>query len=123
MNEEATGAAEVPRGARKWGMLCHLIALSGLIGNGIGFILGPLIVWLVKRDDHPFIDEQGKESLNFQITMFIVLFISAILCLFLIGFVFLLVVAVFMAVFPVIGALSASEGKHYRYPFSIRFFK
>ncbi|TFG37500.1 MAG: DUF4870 domain-containing protein, partial [Syntrophobacterales bacterium] len=48
----------VDRGAQKWAAICHLSALIGLLGNGIGFFLAPLIVWLVKRQDNPFIDEQ-----------------------------------------------------------------
>jgi len=51
-------------------MVCHLAALVGLLGNGIGFLLGPLVVWLFKKEDDPFIDEQGKEAVSFQIIMF-----------------------------------------------------
>jgi len=112
----------IPHDARKWSMACHLIALSGLIGNGIGFLLGPLIVWLVKKDDHPFIDEQGREALNFQITMFIALLASALLALVVIGFLLLAVVAVLMVVFPIVGAVRANDGQHFRYPLTIRFF-
>ncbi len=116
-------AEEIPGEARQWAMACHLIALVGLIGNGVGFVLGPLIVWLLKRDDHPFIDEQGKESLNFQITMFIVLFISFLLTLIFIGFVLLIIVALVMTIFPIIAAIRVTDSVHYRYPFSIRFIK
>jgi uncharacterized Tic20 family protein len=52
--------------SRMWGMLCHLSALSAYV-TGFGGILGPLIVWLIKKDTMPFVDDQGKESLNFQI--------------------------------------------------------
>ena len=122
MNEQsATG--EIPRDARQWAMICHIIALSGLLANGIGFLLGPLLVWLLKKEDHPFIDEQGKEAVNFQITMFIVLFISVILCLFLIGFLFLIVIGVLMVIFPIIAAIKANDGEHYRYPLCLRFIK
>ncbi|MEW6113824.1 MAG: DUF4870 domain-containing protein, partial [Thermodesulfobacteriota bacterium] len=55
--------------ATNWGMLCHLSALLGLVLISFGHILGPLVVWLFKKNDDPFIDEQGKESLNFQISM------------------------------------------------------
>jgi uncharacterized Tic20 family protein len=109
--------------ARKWASACHLIALIGLIGNGVGFVLGPLIVWLVKREEDPFIDEQGKESLNFQITMIIAAIISLILALFVIGFFLLVAVGVLMVVFPVIAGVKAAAGEHYRYPFTIRFLK
>ncbi|MCX5801306.1 MAG: DUF4870 domain-containing protein [Candidatus Eisenbacteria bacterium] len=122
MNTNAS-TVEIPRNARQWAMICHLSALSGLLGNGIGFLLGPLIVWLIKREDHPFINKQGKEAVNFQITMFIVLFISAILCLLLIGFAFLIVVAFLMTIFPIIAAVRSNNGEDYKYPVSLRFIK
>jgi uncharacterized Tic20 family protein len=123
MNQESQGSGAINRDARQWAMICHLIALVGLLGNGIGFILGPLIVWLLKREDDPFIDEQGKEALNFQITMFVALVISLVLALVLIGFVLFFLVMIFMTVFPIIGAIKANEGVHYRYPVTIRFIK
>jgi len=123
MNENSTVSSEIPREVRKWAMICHIIALSGLLGNGIGFLIGPLIVWLMKREDHPFIDRQGKEAVNFQITMFIILLISLILALVLIGFLFMLIVAFLMTILPIIAAVKANDGEDYRYPFSIRFLK
>ncbi len=123
MVREQQGTEAIGREARQWAMGCHLIALVGLLGNGIGFILGPLIMWLMKREDHPFIDEQGKESLNFQITMFIALLISGLLTLIFVGFILLVIVGIIMTVFPIIGAIKANEGVHYRYPFSIKFIK
>lgn len=123
MNGNSSNMNEVPRDIRQWAMICHLIALSGLAGNGIGFLVGPLVVWLVKKEDHPFIDKQGKEAVNFQITMFIVLFLSAILCLVLIGFVLLIIVALLMTIFPIVAAIKVNRGEEYRYPFTIRFIK
>jgi uncharacterized Tic20 family protein len=123
MNDNNVTSSDIPREARKWAMICHIIALAGLLGNGIGFLIAPLIVWLIKREDHPFIDRQGKEAVNFQITMFIILFVSAILALVLIGFVFLFIVAFIMTVFPIIAAIKANEGNDYKYPFTIRFIK
>lgn len=110
----------IPHNARKWAMLCHLTALVGLIGNGIGFLLGPLIVWLIKKEEHPFIDEQGKEAVNFQITMLAAAVVSGLLILVLIGVVLIVLVGLAMVVFPIIGAIKANEGKHYRYPFTFR---
>jgi len=104
------------REARKWGMLSHLSALAGLI-TGIGFLLGPLLVWLLKKDDHPFIDEQGKEAVNFQITMHIAMFIGGVLAVLLIGIPILFVVGLVMVVLPIVAAIKANEGEHYRYPF------
>lgn len=117
MNETSDA---IPQSARKWAMACHLIALVGLIGNGIGFLLGPLIVWLVKKDEHPFIDEQGKEAVNFQITMLAAAIVSGLLVLVLIGVVLLIVVGLAMVIFPIIGAVRANGGEHYRYPISFR---
>jgi uncharacterized Tic20 family protein len=104
-------------------MLCHLSALVGLLGNGIGFLLGPLIVWLLKREEHPFIDEQGKEAVNFQITMFIAFFVAAILILILIGIPLLIALGILDLVLPIVAAIKASNGEHYRYPFAIRLIK
>ena len=71
--------------ARTWGMLCHLTALSALLGVPMGSILGPLIVWLIKKNESPFVDDQGKESLNFQISFLIYYFIAGLLIFLLIG--------------------------------------
>jgi len=121
---EATGSnSPTSREANKWAMMCHLIALVGLLGNGIGFLVGPLVVWLVKKEEDPFIDEQGKEAVNFQITMLIAALISGLLTLVVIGILFLIVVGLLMIIFPIIAATKASEGVHYRYPMSIRFIK
>ena len=121
MTDEAPDKSSPSRETRKWAMLCHLSALTGLLGNGLGFLVGPLVVWLFKKEDDQFIDDQGKEAVNFQITMFIALFVSAILVVVIIGFVLLIVVGILMIVFPIIGATKANEGELYRYPFSIRF--
>jgi uncharacterized Tic20 family protein len=121
MTEETAEAAIPSKDARKWAMFCHLSALVGVLGNGLGFLVGPLVVWLLKKEDDPFINEQGKEAVNFQITMFIALFVSGILVLVVIGIVLLIVVGIMMIVFPIIGAIRANEGESYRYPFSIRF--
>ncbi len=109
--------------ARRWASLCHIIALVGLIGNGVGFVLGPLVVWLIKRDDDPFIDEQGKEALNFQITMVIAALVSLLLTVVVIGLFLVISVGLVMVIFPIIAAVKASNGEHYRYPFTIRFLK
>jgi uncharacterized Tic20 family protein len=119
---EAT-TTDIPREARKWAMICHIIALVGLVGNGIGFLVGPLVVWLMKKEDHPFIDEQGKEAVNFQITMFIALFVGALLMLVAVGILVMIAIGILMTVIPIIAAINANEGKHYRYPLTYRFIK
>ena len=121
MNDPVPPQMDADREARRWATICHLSALVGLLGNGIGFLLAPLIVWLIKRNDHPFLDEQGKEAVNFQITMLLAAVVSGLLMLVFIGFLLLPIVLVLMIVFPIVAALRASEGQHYRYPLTIRF--
>ena len=106
---------------RTWCILCHASALFGVFLHFPGHLLGPLIVWLAKRDDSPEIDAHGKESLNFQISMLIYNVIAAVFCLVLIGFVFLAILWVLNAVFVIIASIQASDGKFYRYPLTIRF--
>ena len=97
-------------------MLCHLLALVSLIG--------PLIIWLLKREDHPLIDDQGKESLNFQITMTLAAFVSTVLiCAGGIGLVLLPIVGVVNLVFIIIASIKAYAGEAYRYPFALRLIK
>jgi uncharacterized protein len=106
---------------RTWTALCHASALFGVFFHFPGHLLGPLIVWLAKRDDSPEIDAHGKEALNFQISMLIYNAVAAIFCLVLIGFVFLAVLWVLNVVFAIIASIQASDGKFYRYPMTIRF--
>ena len=106
---------------RTWNILCHASALLGVFFHFPGHLLGPLIVWLAKRDDSPEIDAHGKESLNFQISMLIYNGIAVVFCLVLIGFFFLAVLWVLNAVFVIIASIQASDGKFYRYPMTIRF--
>ncbi len=108
---------------RTWTALCHASALLGVFLHFPGHIFGPLIVWLVKRGDSPEIDAHGKEALNFQISMLIYNAIAVVFCLILIGFAFLVVLWVLNAVFSIIAAIQASEGKFYRYPMTIRFLR
>ena len=123
MTTESESTTSLSNDVRNWALLCHLSALTGLLGNGIGYLLGPLIVWLVKRQEHPFIDEQGKEAVNFQLTMFIVFVIALILSCVIIGIPILLALAILEIVAPIVAAINASNGQHYRYPLTIRFIK
>jgi len=103
--------------------LCHASALLGLFFHFLGHILGPLVVWLIKRGDSPEINAHGKESLNFQISMLIYDAIAAILCVFLIGIPILIALWVLNTVLVIIASVKASEGKFYQYPFTIRLIK
>lgn len=105
---------------RTWGMLSHLLALSGFIGVPFGNILAPLIIWLVKKDQSQFVADQAKESLNFQISLIIYAIVSGILVLVLIGFVLLGVIFIGGIVLTIIATMKANNREHYRYPFTIR---
>ena len=124
--ESVAGTPAGPsRSERQWAMGCHLIALCGIvIPIPAANLIGPLVVWLIKREESAFIDDQGKESLNFQIS----LFIYAIVCLIFsaIGISLLLLfplLALFGLVCVIIAAIKASEGVAFRYPACIRLIK
>ncbi len=117
------------RDIRTWSMLCHLAALAGLLVPSFGAVVGPLVVWLLKRNDHPTIDANGKESLNFQLSILIYSWALGVVgiatAFILIGFAFLFlafVVGLLGLIFAVIAAIKVSNGESYRYPFTIRFF-
>ncbi len=109
--------------SKTWGMLSHLSALSVYIGIPFGNLLGPLIIWLIKKEEFPFVDEQGRESLNFQISMTIYGIVAGFLCLIFIGFVLLAALVIADIVFVIIASVKASEGVSYQYPFTIRLIK
>jgi hypothetical protein len=102
--------------AKTMAMLCHLLAmLTGLIV--------PLIIWLIKKDESPFVDQQGKEAVNFELTCLIGAVIGgATACLF-IGFVILAAVFVVNIVFGILATIAVNKGLPYRYPVCIRFIK
>lgn len=98
-----------------WGMVAHLVGLVGF--------LGPLIVWLIKKDTMPFVDDQGKESLNFQITILIAYFVAGVTSCVGIGVILLPLVLVASIVFCILGAVKANTGVAYRYPVTLRLIK
>ena len=121
--QESPGSKEVNKDARMWAMFCHLASLAGLVVPVVGCIIGPLIVWQIKKEEFPFVDEQGKEAVNFQISMLIYGIVAGLLCFVCVGFVLAPAVAIFDLVFLLIAAVKANNGEHYRYPLTIRFIK
>ena len=115
---------------RNWAMAAHLSALAGglLSGffGGLGVFVGPLVVWLIKKDTMPFVDEQGKEALNFNITCAIAFLILIVFSVMTLGIGLLLTVPLWLAVgifwlvVTIIAAVKVSNGEHYRYPISLR---
>ncbi len=116
--------ASLPRPERaRSATLLHLSALVGLLGNGVGFVLGPLVVWLLKRDDDVFLDEQGKEVVNFHLTMFLAAAVAGLLTVVGIGLLLLPLVLIAMVALPVVAALHARDGDFYHYPLTIHFIR
>jgi len=140
------------RDARTWAVLCHLSALLMLLGVPLGNVLGPLVVWLVKRNDHPFIDDQGREALNFQLSITpnwvlagILIFFSAGSIAFfwpafrhgvmdywnpvampiamIFGLFLILGLLILDVILAIVAAVRASDGIAYRYPLTIRAIK
>ena len=108
---------------RTWGMLAHLSAIVGYFIIPFGNIIAPLVIWLVKKDQSWFVDNQGKEALNFQISMTLYAFVSGILMLVLIGFVLIVIVYIIGLVLTIVATIKANEGVLYRYPLTIRFIR
>ena len=122
--QEGQTGEEVSKDARMWAMFCHLAGLAGFVVPVIlSGIIAPLIIWQIKKDDHPFIDEHGKEALNFQISMGIYAFVSFLLVFVCIGAFLLAAVEIVNIVFLLIAGIKANKGQHYRYPLCIRFIK
>jgi uncharacterized Tic20 family protein len=118
-NPQAANAKE----EQNWAMICHLAALSGFI-IPFGNILGPLIVWLMKKETMPLVDKHGKEALNFQITVTIAMVICILLMFVLIGFLLIFVVGLGALVLTILAAVKVSNGQlDYQYPFAIRLIK
>ncbi len=111
-----------PQQEKTWGMFCHLGALAGYI-IPFGNIIAPLIIWLIKKDESALVNEQGKESLNFQISVSIYILVGLILALILIGFVIIGAVAIFSLVMIIVAAVKVNKGEQFRYPLTIRFIK
>ena len=120
---ETPESKEINKDACMWAMICHLLGLAGIVIPFVGNIVAPLVVWQIKKDDYPFVDEQGKEAVNFQISMTIYGLISAVLTFICVGFFLLAAVEIVDLIFLLIAAVKANNGYHYRYPLTIRFIK
>jgi hypothetical protein len=123
MNDALPPAAPARDEARTWIVGCHLAALLGLVLPSFGALVGPLAVWLLKKADDPRIDANGREALNFQLSILIYSWalgvIGALTLFIMVGF--LILVGLFGLVLAIVAAVKASNGEdHYRYPLTIR---
>jgi len=106
---------------KNWALAAHLAALAFFIP--FGSILGPLIVWLIKKDEFPFVDDQGKEALNFQISIFIYELLCIPLVFLLIGIPILITLGIINIILIIIAAVHAGRGEKYRYPLALKLIK
>lgn len=105
---------------RNWAMFCHLAAFAGFLVP-FGGIIGPLVIWLSKRDDSTWVNENGKASLNFQLSMLLYMILAAPLCLIIIGIPIIIILWTLKIVFIIMGTVKASRGEEFRYPLAIPF--
>ena len=106
---------------RNWAVFCHLGGFAFyLLGFALGHILVPLALWLMKREGSAFIDENGREALNFQISVTLYAIVTGALCFVLVGFVLIPVLMGFHIVLMIVASVRASQGESYRYPLTIR---
>ena len=121
-NSQLAAQTSEKRDENMWAMLCHLSTLSVFV-IPVAFIniIGPLIIWLIKKDEYPLVNDQGKEALNFQITMTIYFIISLFLIIILIGIPILIILGIFDLVITIVATIKSSAGEKYRYPMTIRF--
>jgi len=103
-------------------MLCHLGALAGIIVP-FGNIIVPLVIWLIKKNESALIDQNGKEALNFQITLSIAAFISMLLMVVVIGVLLLFVVGIYGIVMIIIAGVKVNKGEEFKYPICLRLIK
>jgi uncharacterized Tic20 family protein len=134
MNESVPSASTASAEEKQWAMFAHLSALlGGLVTSGwagsIGFFIGPLVIWMMKKDTMPFVADQAKEALNFAITVSLACFVLLLLTIMSLGIGALLTIPLMMIigvaalVLIIIAAMKANEGVAYRYPVALRLVK
>jgi len=124
MNPPPPGSPE--SSVRMWNMLCHLSALSAVIGVPFGNILGPLVVWQIKKNEYPSVDIHGKAALNFQITVTLAALVvggSMFFCLFILAVPALMLIGLAGLVFAIIAGIKANNGEEFKYPWSLELIK
>jgi uncharacterized protein len=115
----SNGISPANKDENTMGIVCHLLGFAGM-AVPFGNVIGPLVLWLIKRGDSPYLDAMGKEVLNFNISWTIYGLIAAALIFVVVGLLILPVLGIAWIIFVVMGSIKASEGKIYRYPLTIR---
>ena len=105
---------------RNWAMFCHLAAFAGFLFP-FGGIIGPMICWLSRRDESTWINENGKASLNFQLSILLYIVLAVPLCIILIGIPIVIILGTLKIIFIIIASIKASRGEEFKYPLAIPF--
>jgi uncharacterized protein len=121
-NPDPVSTTAATQDERTWGMLAHLSAFSGFLVP-LGGVIGPLVVWLIKRDQSAFVADQGKEALNFNISVLLAAIVCGVLVLIFIGILLGVALFIFWLTMTIIAGIKASEGVRYRYPITLRLVK
>lgn len=125
MDEQLPVSPEEPalsKEAKQWAMLTHLAAFAAFL-IPFGNIIGPLLVWQLKKDLGPFVEQNGKEAVNFQITIAIIGLVCTMLMFALVGFLLLPVLGLYWLILTIMAGVKANDGVAYRYPLTIHFIK
>ena len=120
--DQSNGSSLFGMSENSYVALMHISQLGGFILPGLGFF-APLILWMVNKDNNARVNANGKEIINFIISMLIYMLISGILCLILVGFLLLGLIAILQIACAIMAAINASNGGNYMYPLTIRFLK
>ena len=112
-----------PKGqAITWAMVCHLSGFAGFVFP-FANIIAPLLIWGFKRTEFPYLDDQGKEAINFQISIAIYYIIAILLIIIVIGLFLLPLIAAFHIIAMIVAGVESAHGKYFRYPLTIRFLR
>ena len=112
--------------SRNWALAVHASALAGAFIGGVGSWVGPLVIWLIRRDSDPFVAEHAREALNFNITVALAIVIAFVLAVLTLGLGLLilipagLVLGIFWLIWTIQATIAASRGEAYRYPLTLR---
>ncbi len=105
---------------KNWAMACHLSAFAGFFFP-FGGIIGPLVCWLSKKDESQWVDQNGKASLNFQLSLLLYIVLAIPLCFIIIGIPIVMFLGILKIICIIIGSVKAAKGEEFRYPLAIPF--
>ena len=111
---------QIPESERNWAMLCHLSSFAGYFFP-FGGVIGPLICWLSKKDESEWVNINGRNSLNFHLSMLLYIVLAAPLCLIIIGIPIIFALVTLKLICVIIASVKAAKGELFRYPLSIPF--